>query len=234
MNLLKMKIEKSFLFILFFTFLLVTKGYSQETIIPELSTNYVEKLIDTAVANYPKVKAYQYHINIAKNAISKSKLSLLESVTLSYVYQPGQTTINPVSPSTSYFQGFQAGVFLNVGTLLERPYVTTQAKQELLIAKTEQLDYLSTLATEVKKRYYTYVLRLAELKLQTTAVQTSATALKDIKYKFEKGEESFDSYNKLQTDFTNHQTSKIEAEANLYLAKADLEELLGTKLENVK
>jgi len=229
-----MKKKRGFLFLLFFNLLFTFKCYSQETIIPELSTNYVEKLIDTAIANYPKVKAYQYRINIAKNAITKSKFSLLESVTVSYVYQPGTVTIDPVNPTTSYFKGLQAGVFLNLGTLFEKPFLTNQAKQELAIAKTDQLDYLSGLRTEVKKRYYTYVLRLAELKLQTTAVQTSELALKDIKYKFEKGEETFDSYNKIQTDFTNHQTSKIEAEANLYLAKADLEELLGTKLENVK
>ena len=229
-----MELNKKLLALLCLVFVFATKTFAQVTIIPELSDNYVQKLIDTAKANYPKVKTYQYRINIAKNTIAKSRLSILESVTVSYVYQPGEVTVNPVNPSTSYFKGLQAGVFLNVGSLFEKPFLVNQSKQELLIAKNEQIDYLQSLTTEVKKRYYTYILRVGELKLQTGALQVSEAALKDIKYKFEKGEETFDSYNKIQTDYTNHQASKIQSEANLFLAKAELEELLGTKLENVK
>jgi outer membrane protein TolC len=229
-----MDLKKVWVWVLVLGSVYFTKANAQITIIPELSDNYVQKLIDTAKVNYPKVKAYQYRIEMATNTIAKSRLSLLESVTVSYVYQPGQATIDPVNPSTSYFKGLQAGAFLNIGSLLERPFVMKQAKEELLIAKNEQVDYLQALTTEVKKRYYTYVLRLTELKIQTTALQVSETLLKDMRYKFEKGEEAFDSYNKVQSDFTNHQASKVQAEANLFLARADLEDLLGTKLQNIK
>jgi outer membrane protein TolC len=223
------------LFIFLFIFFLQNKGMAQLSIVPDLSDNYVEKLINVAKENYPKVKSYQNRINIASGNISKAKAGLLEALTVSYVYQPGTTTtIDPVNPSTSYFRGLQAGVFFNVGTFAEHPYLVKQSKQELLIAHNEQDEYLLNLATEVKKRYYVYVQRLAELKLQTKAVQDVESSLNDIRYKFEKGEETFENYNKTQTDHTNHQISKIQAESNLFIAKADLEDLLGTKLENVK
>jgi len=227
--------KRSFPFILLFMFFLQKNGVAQITIVPDLSDSYVEKLINTAKANYPKVKSYQNRINIADYNISKTKASLFEALTVSYVYQPGTTTtIDPVNPSTSYFKGLQAGIFLNLGTLIERPSLIKQSKQELLIAHNDQDEYMLNLATEVKKRYYTYIQRMAELKLQTKAVQDAENSLKDIRYKFEKGEETFDSYNKVQADYTNHEISKVEAEANLFIAKADVEELLGTKLENVK
>ena len=125
-----MDLKKVWVWVLVLGSVYFTKANAQITIIPELSDNYVQKLIDTAKVNYPKVKAYQYRIEMAKNTIAKSRLSLLESVTVSYVYQPGQATIDPVNPSTSYFKGLQAGAFLNIGSLLERPFVMKQAKEE--------------------------------------------------------------------------------------------------------
>jgi len=230
-----MFIKKRLPFILFFLFFIHQNGMAQLTIVPELSDSVLQKFIAVAKANYPKVKSYQNRINIANSNISKAKAGLLDAVTVSYVYQPGtSTTIDPVNPSTSYFKGLQAGVFLNLGTLIEHPYLVKQSKEELLIAHNEQDEYLINLATEVKKRYYIYVLRVGELKMQTSAVQDAENSLKDIRYKFEKGEESFSEYNKIQSDVNNHRISKVQAEANLFSARADLEELIGTKLENVK
>lgn len=211
------------------------RGMAQESIIHDLSTDaYINKLVDTAMKNYPRMRSYQNRINIATGNISKARVSLLDALTVSYVYQPGTTTIDPVNPSTSYFKGLQAGVFLNIGTLLAKPYQVRQAKQELLIARNDLDEYHITITTEVKKRYYLYVQRVAELKLQIRAMQDMENALKDIKHKFEKGEETFDAYNKVQIQYSEHQQTKVEAEANVFIAKADLEELLGTKLENVK
>jgi len=229
-----MNIRKIFTPFLFLIFFVIYKSTAQITVVPELSSNYVQKLIDTAKANYPKVKSYQNHINISKANLSKTGLSLFEGISVSYVYQPGQVTINPASPATSYFKGLQSSVSINLGTIIERPALMKQAREELIISKNDQEEYFITLATEVKKRYYTYVERLEELKLQTKALQDADQSLKDIRSKFQKGEEPFDTFNKAQSDYTNHQTSKIQAEVSFFTAKADLEELLCTKLENIK
>lgn len=230
-----MFIRKKLPFILFFLFFIQQSGMAQLSIVPELSDSVLQKLITTAKANYPKVKSYQNRINIAGNNISKTKADLFDAVTVSYVYQPGTTTtIDPVNPTTSYFKGLQAGVFLNIGTLMAHPYLVKNSRQELLIAHNEQEEYLITLTTEVKKRYYLYIQRRAELKLQNLALQDAESSLKDTRYKFEKGEETFGDYSKAQADVNNHRLSAIQAEANLFTAKSDLEELVGTKLEDVK
>ena len=65
-------------------------------------------------------------------------------------------------------------------------------------------------------------------------MQEAESSFKDMKYRFEKGEETFENLNKSQNDLINHKSTKIDAETNLYLSKADIEELLGTKLENIK
>jgi len=229
-----MALKKNLPFFLYFLFFLFTKSLAQETIVPDLSSNYVQKLIDTAKKNYPKVKSYQSEINIAKYNISKTNVTFFEAFTVSYIYQPNQVNINPVSPATSYFKGFQAGLFLNLGTLFEHPSLMKTANEQLLIAKNDQAEYFLTLTTDVKKKYYAYVQRVAELKLQTKALQDAEISLKDVKYKFQKGEETFDNFNKAQSELTTREIGKIQSETNLFIAKADLEELIGTKLENVR
>jgi outer membrane protein TolC len=217
-------------------FLMISlRSVAQETIIQDLAADtYINKLVDTAMKNYPRLRTYQYRIDAAKANVSKTKASWLDALTVSYVYQPGTTTIDPVNPTTSYFKGLQAGVFLNVGTLIAKPAQIRQAKLETAVIGSELDEYRVTLTTEVKKRYYLYLQRVAELKLQIRATTETGNSLKDFKFKFEKGEETFDSYNKVQIQYTEHQQTKVQAEANVFIAKADLEELLGTKLENVK
>jgi len=121
-----------------------------------------------------------------------------------------------------------------LGTLFEHPSLMKTANEQLLIAKNDQAEYFLTLTTDVKKKYYAYVQRVAELKLQTKALQDAEISLKDVKYKFQKGEETFDNFNKAQSELTTREIGKIQSETNLFIAKADLEELIGTKLENVR
>ncbi len=206
---------------------------TQATIISELSNVNIQRLIDTAIANYPRVRYFENRVGAQAANVSKIKATWLDALTLSYVYQPADPTINPVNPTSTYFKGAQAGVFLNVGALLSKPSAIKQAKHEMMVTQSEQEEYLITLAYEVKRRYYTYLQRVAELKLQVRAAEDTEAQMKDFKYKFEKGEESFDSYSKVLIQFTEHQQTKVQAEANVFIAKADVEELLGTKLENV-
>ena len=206
---------------------------AQSTIIPELSNVNIQRLIDTAIKNYPRVKYFDNRVGVSQANVSKIKATWLDAVTLSYVYQPYDATVNPVNPTSTYFKGAQAGVFLNLGNLLSKPYAIKQAKREVLTQQNEYDEYILTLTYEVKRRYYKYVQRIAELKLQVRAADDTEAHLKDFKLKFEKGEETFDSYSKVLIQLTEHLQTKIEAEGNVFTAKADVEELIGTKLENV-
>jgi outer membrane protein TolC len=221
-------------FLIFFL-VISLRGMAQESIIPELAADaYINRLVDTAVKNYPRMRTYQHRIDAADANISRTKASWLDALTVSYVYQPATTTFDPTNPSTSYFRGFQAGVFLNVGTLVGKPAQIRQAKKELDVISSERDEYRLTIKTEIKKRYYLYLQRLGELKLQIRAMTETGNSLKDLKYKFEKGEETFDAYNKVQIQYSEHQLTKVQAEANVFITKADVEELLGTSLETVK
>lgn len=228
---------KIFLFLLLF--LSVHKLVcAQQTIMKDVSEDYLARLIARAEENYPQVKSNQNRINIAQGNIGKAKVSYLDAFTFSYIYQPqGINTLGNVSGASSnynYFNGIQAGIFFNLGTFLEKPYTVKQAKQELEIANNDQNQYFLTISNEVKKRYYTYLQDIAELKLTAQACIDAENIANDMKHKFQKGEETFDNYTKAQGSLTTNYQAKIQAETSLLIAKANLEELLGDKLENIR
>jgi len=147
-------------------------GLAQQSILPDISEDYIARLVATAEANYPQVKSNQNKINIAQSNIGKARVSYLDAFSLSYIYQPQNNntiTGNGTSQSSIYFNGFQAGLFFNLGTFLEKPYMVKQARQELEEANNDQNQYYLTITNEVKKRYYTYVGDIANLKLQNQA-----------------------------------------------------------------
>ena len=216
--------------VLFFCCLLSNVTLAQETMVTEVNYAFLEKLISTAKENYPRVKSFQNRINIAKSNITQSQLSWFDAVRFSYVYQPNNT-LDIVNPN--FFNGYQIGLSLNLGTVLKNPSQIKKSKEELKIANNEQQEYDITITTLVKERYFIYLQYLAILRLQTTAVQDASSVLKSVKYQYEKSEETFTVYNQALLSLTQFNSAKIQAETNLFIAKSNLEELINEKLENI-
>lgn len=214
---------------------------AQQSILSDISPAYLDKLIAIAKQNYPAVKANQAKIEEAQANVTKADISYLDIFSISYVYQPqgffGINTngnANSTSGNYGYFNGVQAGVTLNLGSFFEKPAEVKVAKRELAIANDSQAEYLLTLTNNVKKRYYTYVQQIANLKLLSQANNDAQEVFTSEKHRFEKGEVTFEEYNRAQLSLTTSYQEKILAESNLLIAKADLEELLGEKLEDVR
>lgn len=213
---------------------------AQDSIISDISYPYLEKLIAAAKKNYPKVIALQDRMELAKIAVSKAGLSWFDFFTFSYIYQPNNT-LNYTVPSTTYattnrflFNGIQLGLSLNFGSLLLKPSNIKIAKTEVKIAGEEQSEYLITLTADVKRRYFTYLLQQNLVKIQTQAYQDMQTSLKQTKYKFQKSELSFEVYNAALLSASVRTEQKLQAEANYFIAKSELEAIVGAKLEDIK
>lgn len=225
--------HKKLLLALFVSILFQIKqeAKAQESMLTEISYVYVEKLINTAKENYPRIKNYESQVKVAKYKVTKARFSWFDGLTFSYVYQPNNT-LNIVNPN--FFNGYQIGVLFNVGGFIQKPFNVKQTKEELKIAEYNKDEYALNIAAEVKKRYFTYVQFLSMLKLHARSVEDAGSILKVVKYKFEKGEETFENYNVALMSVTEQNAVKIQNEASLLIAKSDLEELLGQKLETIQ
>ncbi|GAA4911773.1 TolC family protein [Mucilaginibacter defluvii] len=230
-----MKIQVLSVFILLFLVLHKQSANAQESIVQDISEVYVDKLVNVARQNYPRVKSFQSRVDVAKANVSIASVSIFDALSLSYIYQPENVTVvDPSNPGTRFFQGLQLGVFINLGTILRTPMNIKRAKAERRVAESERDEYQLTLAAEVKRRYYLYIQRVGQLKTQTRAWQESENGIKDIEYRYKKGEATFETFNTAQVQLTQRRTQKIESEANVFISKSDLEEMLGEKLENIK
>ena len=214
--------------LLFIFILSVGKVSAQESMMPSVNYAYLEKLIAIAKQNYPKMQRLQHKVEQDKYAISRAKISWFDALTFSYVYSPNTTAATANQP------GYQPGVYFNVGTLLAKAPSVKMAREDLAMAEEDVKEYNLNIEAIVKERYFMYVQKQAIVNLRTLASNDAESSQKQIKYKFEKGEESFDNYSKALVMFSVSTQNKIEAEGAALIAKSYLEEIIGEKLEDVK
>jgi outer membrane protein TolC len=227
-----MSFKLKFFSIVLFLGCLFTGGvHAQESFITDINYTFLEKLIATAKRNYPEVKVRQAQVELAKSSLSQAKAMWLDAFTASYIYSPRQT-LNVITPTI--FNGYQLSISLNLGTLLSKPYAVKGARASVNVAEYQQATYNLAIEANVKRLYYAYLEAQAELRVRANSVVDGETAVKQLKYTFQKGETTFQVYNEALTSLYNQNSFKVQAELNMLTAKANLEEILGTKLENVK
>jgi outer membrane protein TolC len=217
---------------LFIFFLLsFSTAYSQDALTQEISYAYLDKLIEAAKKNYPKLKVYQSKVDAGEYATKRAKLSYFEIISLSYLYSPNQTasTINP-----NFLNGYQFGFFINVGAILQKPSLIKQARHELKALEHDRDAYEVTIEADVRRRYIAYMQFKMLLRVRTAAWQDVELTATDLKFKYEKSEVSLQDYNTALVTASDRMEAKIEAEANMLMAKASLEELVGQKLEDIQ
>jgi outer membrane protein TolC len=217
------------LFLLFMT--LRSAAYAQDLLSEEISYTLMHKLIDTAKKYYPKMNAFDHRVNIANSNIKKARQSWYDIFTFSYLYSPNNssTLVNP-----SLLNGYQLGVFVNIGALINKPQNIRQAKEQLAIDKLAKDEYMLNIEAEVKIRYFRYVKEITMLKSMTRALVDAEAEMKDVKYRFEKSETSFENYNKVILAYEDRKHSVIETQSAVLIAKASLEELTVKKLEEIQ
>jgi outer membrane protein TolC len=205
---------------------------AQESMVPDISYSYLDTLIDVAKAHYPQMKIMVEQVAISKTDIHKTEVGWLDALNISYFYRPADNTVvNPVDPYI--FNGYQLGVNVNIGSLFQNPFAVKEARDKYKVAKLEEEQYNLTIEAEVKKRYFTYIAQKDLVKLRSKAQADAADMVKQLKYKFERGEANFDDYNKALMAETEQDQFEITAESEMLIAKSALEEMLGEKLENI-
>ncbi|WP_316833063.1 TolC family protein [Pedobacter aquatilis] len=208
-------------------------AFSQETIIPEIKYADLEKYIDLAKQNYPKLKLTKERSEGIKTNIPIAALGYLDMFSGSYFYRPQkQAVLDPVNPYS--VNGFQFGVTVSLGTLISRPLLIKRAKSDYKAAKLEEKDYENQLVLLVKSRYYDYIQSINLLKLSAQLASDNKGVAESLRLRFEKSEITLDVYNQSRILQFNAYQAKIAAETTFLKSKDLLEEVIGAKLADVK
>ncbi|WP_295231309.1 TolC family protein [Sediminibacterium sp.] len=225
-------IKRVFVSIIFVCFLLLNTNSlnAQESMIPELSYPFLEKLIYSAKQNYPLMAANLRKVNFANYNLKKAKLSWFDFFTLSAFYSPNTS----VTLTNATLTGVQIGLFINFSNIIQKPTLIKQSKEEVAIAQLTADQYAITLETDVKNRYFKYMQTLTVLRVQNQNAIDIEALFKQIKFKYERGEETLENYTKLMIQNADQKQKIIDAESAVLIAKTTLEELVGKKLEEIK
>lgn len=218
----------------FFAFLVLMSANvcsAQESMMPDVSYPFLEKLVAAAKANYPRMKTYDHAIRVSELTVQKAKLDWLNLVSFIYLINPAASSSSAAAAGAG---GFQTGVSVSIGSILQKPGEVKAARENLKVTKLGQEEYFLTIQAQVQQRYFQYVQALTLLNWSNKDAQNMESTLKDIKYKFEKGELPYSAYNSALTAFSSSTQVKIHAEGNLLIAKSALEEIIGAKLETIK
>lgn len=214
--------------------------FAQESIIAEMDNQLLQKYILMAKLNYPRKKVFDATEAKAKSTLNAAQLSWLDIFNASYIYSPqtqkgtigvvGNTTIGTNQIVT---QGLMAGVSVNLGNILAKPSLIKNAKADYEIAKANSIEYDATLTNEVKSRYYNFLLAKKNLQIRNMASQNYKGIMSDVKLKYERAEIPIDAYTTSRNAATEAEASVLTAEVAYLVAKNALEEIIGSKLENV-
>lgn len=209
---------------------------AQESMMTDVSYLFLEKLIATAKENYPRINAFKAREAISKSEITSQKSAWLDGLSVSYVYAPNNTLnlVNQPGTTLSLFNGYQAALTFRVSSLFQNSSNVKQAKEGLKLVKYDEEEYLLTLESQIKTRYFAYVQQMITLRLNAKAHADALSLNKDASNKYAKGELTFTDYLQAQIALTNATTAKIGAEANFLTSKAALEEFLTKKIEEIQ
>lgn len=223
-----------FLFITLVLSLTTYKSIAQESMIPEVSYPFLEKLIASARENYPRVKAQAEKTSAARADVNAASVSWLDPFSFSYYYRPNDSKVNIGDLNTILYNGPQYGININLGSILQKPFTIRKAKNNLNIAKLESDEYDLKLVVDVKTRYYNYIQQMTALRVISRTTLDYEALNREVKSKFEKGQETLFGYNQTLTQLASAYQQKIAVEAALLTSKSSLEELVGKNLEEIK
>lgn len=201
-----------------------------QSMFDDVSYENLGKLIDAARENYPRVKAMTKQVEIAQVDIRKAKLGWFQPLSVSYYYMPpwGMSDNAPI-----LFNGVQFGITLNVGALIQTPSDIKKAKLQRDVTELNKDEYLLTLSADVKTRYFDFIAAKSVLNARLRASLDANTLQKDVRFRYQKGEVSFDELTLSNTQVVQQNISRITAEQAYLNAVAGLEEIIGVPLDTV-
>ncbi len=230
---------RCFFFVIAF-FVSIT-AMAQESIINDIDNNLLAKYIASAKQNFPRVKALKAREDIARYQVTATQMQWFDIINAGYYYRPentsgkGENIGGTVTPSGQLItSGFMFGASINLGSLLSRPAVVKSARASYKASVAESEEYDITLATEVKSRYYDFLVAKKQLAIRNLSAQNLKGLLIDAQQKYEKGEIPIDVYTASKNAATEAAALALTSEVAYLKSKDALEDIVGTKLETIK
>lgn len=198
------------------------------------SANFVERLISLALNKNPRVEILERQIKISKHNVTLKRYSFLEDISLAG--NMNEFTLNPEKYplASTFFPRYNAGIRITLDQFITIPTETKKAKEENKIAIATMSGEKIAIKSQVLRLYQGYITSIELLKIQIKSLENLNPFFKKAEQDFRNGYIKLEEYTDIQDKYYKQSMEKVIAENSMAVAKINLEEIIGIRLEDVK
>ena len=193
-----------------------------------------DQLVEYAIDNSINGIILKKESEVIHQQAQLSRWSWLENITASFnanEYTIGESEL--IEDNNLFFPKYNLRVNLRLGQLYSVPKNTQILNTQHQISQLQLDQFKKSLRTEVLSKYYTYNLAVELLEIFIEEYEDSYTNYLLFSEKFKNGEASLNEYSQSLIIYNQSRAKKANQESEIKLARLQLEDLLGTYLENI-
>jgi outer membrane protein TolC len=184
----------------------------------------------------PKYQVTGHQIKVSQFLLSKTKKSWLNLLALSANFNDqtfAKTPVIATGTTEVVYPRYFFGVTVPLGVIFSLGSDIKGAREGVEVARSNQEQRAREIKADVLSKYKQYKNFGQLIGLQNTVVDDEQAEVKLAEKKFKDGSLSIEEYNQLNRSYSNDLAQKLNLQLSQDLMKLEIEEIIGTDLENV-
>lgn len=201
--------------------------------LPE-NEDFLNLLVSTSQSYYPEKDQFDSRLYIAKKEKALANYDFLNNFLIRG--NLNEFTINPPDETIArnlFYPRYNLGVSFTLGTFFTQPINKQIAKEEFYLKENEKEMYNLKLRSEVLIRYMSFKSLKSVFLIHIKALEDATSKLALVENQFKNDEVSYEAYLDGLTNVNNQKIKTLNAEKDYQIAKIQLEELIGKKIEDL-
>jgi len=181
----------------------------------------------------PRLRSAQSQGRINEYQLKGAKNNILNLLTLSLNYNDQSFAKPSAINSTAYvYPKYFFGFVFPLGTVFSRTQVKA-AREQVKMSKENEEQLIRTIRSEVLAKYRQYKVKTEQVKLQIQVADDEQASFLQVQKSFRDGTVTLEIHNTAQKKYNEEITKKMNLQLELDILRLDLEQMIGTNLENV-
>jgi len=193
--------------------------------------DFSEVLVRLAWQNNPSNKVLKSRLTISEIELKQAQWKWLEQIQVTG--NLNEFNLNPDLNQNLFFPRYNISAYIRLSNFVDSPQEAKKMRQETIIAEQNINSQKLALRAEVLRLYQTFLTEQEMLRIQGENFTNMQSMYNLAEQKFSKGEITLDEYNSLADRNNAEKMKMVSYQSNFNIAKINLEELIGVRLEDV-
>lgn len=208
-----------------------------DAVIPPVDTksrDIAEYIVQLAWLNNPESDIAKENVAVAQGEKSNARKEWMRDVQASFNINESNLQGNTDASGNVFFPRYNVGVTLNLYNILSQKGKNQISEHRLDIANDKLKKSKLEIRAEALRRWTSFKLARAIVKERTLVEQEANNTYIIVQQLYKSDEKTLEEYTTASAAYFQAREARIRAEAELELAKIELEEIIGLKWEQVQ